>query len=240
MDQSAIQQGWKRSEYFLFDQQGGDQEDFNLPLGGLSDFEWNNVGHGQIATHPTSQAVAIGLKHPQVVFPGLEQSSSADLPLNLVDTEYQFPAHNKSAQPNPLPPPLSQSYQEPCFSLARHGYAYAALPASELPLNATDTGKFSANVQHFQQDLFPRPQLNDTLNSSLIPYNPTDYAAFSTFKQPLAACPCSFPQSQVKSGRCVRCWALRKQVFLLPVITRLPTDPVVVYGRQCTISLYIL
>ena len=174
MDQSAVQQGWKRSENFLFDQQGGDQEDSNLPLGDLSDFEWNNVGHSQIATNPTGQAEAIiRLRHSQIVFPGLEQSSSADLPLNLIDTESQFPAHNESA-----------------------------LLASKLPLNAIDTDQFSADVQSFQQTLFPRPQSNDTLNSSLIPCNPTDYAAFSTFKQPL-------------TGRCVRCWALRKKVFLL-------------------------
>lgn len=74
MDQSAIQQGWGRSELFPFDPQVDDQEDLNLPLKGLSDSNWNNVGHSQIATNLIGQAVAVGLEHSQAVFPGLEQS----------------------------------------------------------------------------------------------------------------------------------------------------------------------
>jgi len=63
MDQSAIQQSWERSELFLFDQQGDDQEDLNLPLKGLSDFDWNNVGHSQIATNLIGQAMTVRLEH---------------------------------------------------------------------------------------------------------------------------------------------------------------------------------
>lgn len=218
MDQSAIQQGWERSELVLLDQQG----DLNLPLTGLSNLEWNNVGPSQIATNLTGQAMAIGLKHSQVVFPDLEKSLSADLPLNLADTECQFQAHNMSVQPSLLSWPLSQSYQELGFGPTRHGYAYTALPASELPLNATDAGHFSVNVQSFQQNLFPQSRLTDTPNSCLIPYHTTNHTSLSAFKQPLTACPALVTQSlgklhsspRVESRRCVKCWALRKQVFL--------------------------
>jgi hypothetical protein len=199
MDQSGFQQGWEPSEVFLFDPQGDG---------------WTNVRQNQIATNVTGQAVAVGLKNFQAVFPGFEQSPSADLPLNLADTECQLPANDQSAQPNPLPWPLPQSNLEPHSNAICHGYAYAAFPTLELspgtdlPLNAADAGQLPFNVQSFSQNLLPWAQ--------------PQYASFSAFRQPLTTCPAPTTQSlgelysnpRAKSGQCVRCWAKKITVFL--------------------------
>jgi len=230
MDQSGFQQGWERSEVFLFDPQGDDQKDLSLHLRGLFDLGWTNVRQSQIATNVTGQAVAVGLKNFQAVFPGFEQSPSADLPLNLADTERQLPANDQSAHPNPLPWPLPQSNLEPHSSPICHGSAYAAFPTFELssgtdlPLNAADAGQLPSNVQSFPQNFLPWPQLQsiNTLSSSSIPDNAINYASFSAFRQPLTTCPAPATQSlgelcsnpRAKSGQCVRCWAQRKAVFL--------------------------
>ena len=221
MDQSGFQQDWERSEVFLFNPQSDDQKDLSLHFRDLFDFDWTNVRQSQIATNVTGQAVAVGLKNSQAVFP------SFDLPLNLADTECQLPANNQSVKPNPLPWPLPQSNLEPLSSPICHGYAYAALPTFELssgtdlPLNAADAGQLPSNVQSFPQNLlpWPQPQLINSLSSSSIPYN---YASFSAFRQPLTTCPAPATQSlkelyfnlRAKSGQCVRCWAQRIAVFL--------------------------
>ena len=214
MDQPGFQQGWECSEVFLFDPQYDDQEEISLHLRGLF----------------SGQAVNVGLKNFQAVFPGFEQSPSADLPLNLADTEWQFPANDQSAQPNPLPWPLPQSNFEPHSRPICHEYAYAAFPTSELspeidlPLNAADAGQVPSNVQSFPQNLlpWPQPQSINTLSSSSIPYKTTNYASFSAPKQPLTTCSAPATQSleelyfnpRAKSGQCVRCWAQHKPVFL--------------------------
>lgn len=178
----------------------------------------------------TGQAVAVGLKNFQAMFPGFERSSSADLPRDLADTECQFPTNDQSAQPNPLSWPLPQSNLEPHSSPIYHGYAYAAFPTFDLspgidlPLNAADAGQLPSNVHSFPQNLlpWPQPQSINTLSSSSTPSNTINYASFSAFRQPLTTCPAPAAQSlgelnsspRVKSGQCVRCWAQRKAVFL--------------------------
>ena len=160
--QQGCQQGWECSEV----SQGDDQEDLSLHR---RDFDWTNVGQSQIATNVTGQAAAVGLEHFQAVFPGFEQSPSADPPLNLADTGCQFPADDQSAQPNPLPWPLPQSNLEPHSG----PIFYELSTGTDLPLSAADADQFPANVQSFQQTLlpWPKPQSINTLSSSLFFFN---------------------------------------------------------------------
>jgi len=157
---------------------------------------WTNVRQNHIATNVTGQAVA----------------ASANLPLNLADTECILPANDQSAQPNPLPWPLPQSNLEPQSSPICHGPTFELSPDTDLPLNAADAGQLPSNVQSFPQNL---------LSSSSIPYNTINYASFSAFIQPLTTCPAPATQSlgelyfnpRVKSGQCTRCWAKKITVF---------------------------
>ncbi len=205
MDQPGFQQGWERSEVFLFDPQGDDQKDLSLHLTGLFDLGWTNVRQSH-----TGQAVAVGLRNFQAVYPGFEQSPSADLPLNLAGT-------------NPLPWRLPQPSLEPHSSPICHEPAYAALPSvTDLPLSAADAGQLPSNVQSFPQDFLPwsQSQSINTLSSSSIPDKAINYASF---RRPITTCPAPASQSleelclnpQANPAQCcVRCWARRKAVFL--------------------------
>lgn len=201
MDQPGSQQGWERSEVFLFDPQDDDQKGLSLRLGGFSDLDWTNVRQSD-----TGQAVPVGLRNFQAVFPGFEQSPSADLPLNLADT-------------NPLP---WQPSLKPHSSPICHGSAYAAPPSvTDLPLSAADVGQLPSNVQSFPQNFMPWSQLQpiNTLSSSSIPNSAINYAPF---RKPITTCPAPATQSLEKSrsnpransGQCVRCWAQKKAVYL--------------------------
>lgn len=130
MDQPSFQQGFQQGRYpapLLFDQHGDDQEALNLTFRGLCDFDWNNMGHGQIASNVTGQAVAVGLNHSQAVFLGFES------PLRAADAICQFPVNVQSFQQNLLPWPQPQSNTELNSCLDSN---YASFSAFEQALTA--------------------------------------------------------------------------------------------------------
>jgi hypothetical protein len=116
-------------------------------------------------------------------------------------------ATNVPSQAVPLFNPQPHSNPEPHSGLILHWDAasstFGQSSGADLPLSAVDAS--TAEV-----------------NSILIPYNDTNYESFSGFEQALTAGaalttqrlgePHSNPRQN--SGRCVRCWALRKPVFL--------------------------
>ena len=125
----------------------------------------------------------------------------------------------------PLLSPQSHSNPEPHSGLIRHWYAgdaasssFGQSPDADLPLRAVDAERQSpVNDQSFKQNLlpWPQPKSNAELNSILIPYGGTNYEALTTGAA-LATQRLGEPHSKPrqKSGRCVRCWALRKPVIL--------------------------
>lgn len=130
-------------------------------------------------------------------------------------------ATNVSSQTVPLVNPHPHSNPEPHSGLIRHWHAgYAASssfgqsPGADLPLSADDVKRqFPANDQSFQQNLLPwsQPESTTELNFILTAYADTNYELFSGCEQALTAGAALGTQ---KSKPCVRCWALRKPVFL--------------------------
>lgn len=192
MDQPAFQQAWGCSVP-LFDQQNhlvaqhdDDPEDLSLTPTDWCDSKWNYMGCSQSA--PNVPNLAVPVFNPQ---------------------------------------PYSNS--ELHSGLARHlcpGYAasssFGQPPDADLPLSAVDAQcQFPANDHSFQQNLLPWPQPKSTAELNSIPIR-TNYESSSGFEQALTAGdalatqrlgePHSNPRQQ--SGRCVRCWALRKPVIL--------------------------
>ena len=129
-------------------------------------------------------------------------------------------------------PSQAFSNPEPHPSLIRpwyRGYAasssFGKAPDADLPLRAVDAEcQSSANDQSFQQNLLPWPQPKSTaeLNSIPIPYGDSNYESLSGFEQArtagaaIATQRLGEPHSNIRqsSGRCVRCWALKKPVIL--------------------------
>lgn len=177
MDQPNFQHVWGYSaplssqQNHLMAQYSNEPEGLRVTVTDLCDYDWNSVGHSQVAACVPGQA-------------------------------------------EPLFNP------EPHSSMDRHWYT-----GHNLPLNVDDAGcQFAANDQNFQQQnllLWPQPKSTTEPNSSLIPYG--DYDSFSGFEQTLATGPAPATQRlgelysnpRQKSGRCVRCWALKKAVLLL-------------------------
>jgi len=195
MDQPGSQQAWgclaplSNQQNHLVPQHGDDPEDLSLTLTDGCDYQWNDVGCSQIATNVPSQAV-------------------------------------------PLFNPQPHSNPEPHSGLIRRWYArypasssFGQSPDADLPLSAVDAEcQFPVNDQSFQQNLlsWPQPKSVAELNSIPNPYGDTNHESLSGFDQaltagdPLATQRLGEPHSNTrqKSGRCVRCWALRKPVIL--------------------------
>jgi hypothetical protein len=118
----------------------------------------------------------------------------------------------------------------PCQAVPLSAYtassSFGQSPGADLPLSAVDAEcQFPANDQSFQQQnllAWPQPKSTAEPNSILFPYGDTNYEPFLGFEQSLTAGaalttqrlrePHSSPRQ--KLGRCIRCWALRKPVFL--------------------------
>ena len=133
-----------------------------------------------------------------------------------------------SNQAVPLRNPQPHSIQESRFGLVSHCQAehttYTAPSSFGQPSEVNNTlCQFPAIDQISQQDLLPSPQsgLTTTLNYPLV-YSDTSDSSSSDFKQSLTDTgtlnaqglekPKPYPRQQ--TGRCIRCWALRKAVFL--------------------------
>lgn len=195
MDQLGFQQtrGWSAplsdQQNHLVAQPGDGPEDLSLTPTGWCNSEWNSVGCSQNAIDAPSQAV-------------------------------------------PLFTPQPHSNSKPHPGLIRHWYeGYAASssfrwsPDADLPLSAVDVERQTpANDRSSQQTLLlcPYPKKTAELNSILIPYGDTHYESTSSLEQALTAGPALATQRfgephsnpRQNSGRCVRCWALRKAVIL--------------------------
>lgn len=140
---------------------------------------------------------------------------SSDVPSQAV------PLFNPRSYFSPKPHPDPVYHWHPNFAASP---SFGQHPGAVLPLSAIDAEYQSpANEQELQQNVLLLPQSEPTakLNSNLIPYADATHELISGFEHTLTsgAAPAtqrlgeshSFPQ---RAGRCVRCWALRKKVFL--------------------------
>ena len=124
--------------------------------------------------------------------------------------------------------PQPHSNPESFSSLTLHYYSEYAATSSfrhalviDLASNASNAGlQFPANGRRFEQDslLWPQPDPITEPDSNLIPYGEMDHESSSTFGQAFTTGTVSAAQrlGQSRSRRCVRCWTLKKPVFLFP------------------------
>ena len=188
MDQPGFQQSWCYSAPLINQQNQHDNDPEGLNIS-LTDHERNYAGYGRIAANFPSQTIPIFDLQPHS------------------NLEYR--------------PALAYRWDVGCAISS----SLRQTPGADLSLNAGEAGsRYPVKEQSFQQALLPEPQpkSNAELDSILIPYGGTYSKSFSDFEQvlttgaPLVTQRIRDPRSksQSKPGRCVRCWALRKPVFL--------------------------